>query len=783
MGRQHYRTNSETHKVTRTVALTVNKATVTGPTIASKTYNGTTQTATVPDSSLYTVTTNIGGTAVGEYDVVLTLTDANNYKWTDSNEAAKTFKFKITKATAPEVTVPTLDEVTYDPNKTLADITLPDGWAWGDDTITPTVAINGYAAILTVDDNNFNYSGVEGYDSQSNTVTRTVPLTVNKATVTGPTIASKIYNGEKQTATVPVDSLYTVTTNNGGTAVGSYDVVLTLADANNYKWTGSDEAAKTFKFWITKAMAPVITVPTLDEVTYNPNKTLADITLPTGWAWVDGTTVPTVVNNGYDAVLTVDYTNYDYSNVEGFDTETNKVKRTVELTVNKATITGPTIASKIYNGENQTATVPESTLYTVTTNEGGTTVGSYDVVLTLTDTNNYKWIDSDEAAKTFNFSITQATAPEITVPTLEAVTYDPNKKLADITLPDDWAWVDGTTIPTVGNTGYNAALTVDYTNYDYSSVEGYDTQTNKVIKTVALTVNKATVTGPTIASKVYNGENQTATVPDSSLYTVTTNIGGTTVGSYDVVLTLTDTNNYKWTDSDEAAKTFKFWITKATAPEITVPTLQAVTYDPNKTLADITLPTDWAWVDGTTVPTVVNNGYDAVLTVDDNNYNYNDVEGYEAQNHTVKRTVTLTVNKANSTTATVTGVSTTYDGNYKALVNVTGNAVGGDMMYALGTNNTTAPTDDWSKTIPTKKNSGTYYIWYKVSGDTNHNDTEPGIAEATISPKTLSVNWPEEKEGKIELIYNGKSQAPTATLVGVLYCTGKWSTEKCKSNS
>ena len=135
------------------------------------------------------------------------------------------------------------------------------------------------------------------------------------------------------------------------------------------------------------------------------------------------------------------------------------------------------------------------------------------------------------------------------VPTPSAVTYDPAKKLSDITLSDGWVWVTGTTVPTVGNSGYAAALTVDDANYNYSGVQGYSASTHKVTRTVSLTVNKATVTAPTIASKTYTGQKQTATVASSTLYSVTTNNGGTNVGSYNVVLTLSDFANYKWTDS------------------------------------------------------------------------------------------------------------------------------------------------------------------------------------------------------------------------------------------
>ena len=48
----------------------------------------------------------------------------------------------------------------------------------------------------------------------------------------------------------------------------------------------------------------------------------------------------------------------------------------------------------------------------------------------------------------------------------------------------------------------------------------------------------------------------------------------------------------------------------------------------------------------------------------------------------------------------------TYNGSARELVTA-GEATGGTMQYALGTDATTAPTDGWSASIPSKTNAGT----------------------------------------------------------------------------
>lgn len=94
----------------------------------------------------------------------------------------------------------------------------------------------------------------------------------------------------------------------------------------------------------TKAVGKLAS-PVLDAVTYDPTATLAGIKLPSDWKWADGSTVPTVKCGAYDAVFAPtaeQLASTDYSKVDGWDSATKTVRRTVALTVNKAT---PVIAA------------------------------------------------------------------------------------------------------------------------------------------------------------------------------------------------------------------------------------------------------------------------------------------------------------------------------------------------------------------------------------------------------------------------------------------------------
>lgn len=94
--------------VSSATAISITKKEVAVPTVESKTYNGTVLTADVTGTADYDVTENVGGKNAGAYDVVLTLKDAENYKWADSEEAAKTIPFTV----APKKVELTVDNST-----------------------------------------------------------------------------------------------------------------------------------------------------------------------------------------------------------------------------------------------------------------------------------------------------------------------------------------------------------------------------------------------------------------------------------------------------------------------------------------------------------------------------------------------------------------------------------------------------------------------------------------------------------------------------------------------
>ena len=115
---------------------------------------------------------------------------------------------------------------------------------------------------------------------------------------------------------------------------------------------------------------------------------------------------------------------------------------------------------------------------------------------------------------------------------------------------------------------------------------------------------------------------------------------------------------------------------------------------------------------------------------------------------------TLTVNKANDTATAPTAKTVTYYGSAQELVNA-GSTNDGTLYCAVTTENK-APTDEslYTTSIPAKTEAGTYYVWYRVGGDDNHNNYGPYPVAVTILNAKVAPKAPTGES----LTYNGKDQ-------------------------
>jgi uncharacterized repeat protein (TIGR02543 family) len=202
-------------------------------------------------------------------------------------------------------------------------------------------------------------------------------------------------------------------------------------------------------------------------------------------------------------------------------------------------------------------------------------------------------------------------------------------------------------------------------------------------------------------------------------------------GKYTV--TIIGIGNYK---GSEAKKEF------AILPKEVIPTVttsgEILTYDGTPKIYDTVMAKDGDTIIDSSEYSVtwsdnINAGTNtASLTVTDAKTNE------DTGNYTIaKQTVYFSIEKADLSMTVPVGLELIWDGTVKTLIRA-GSATGGDFYYTVTTENI-APTDEslYIASIPTATDAETYYVWYKVVGDENHNDSTPEYvtAKITVDPK------------------------------------------------
>jgi len=188
---------------------------------------------------------------------------------------------------------------------------------------------------------------------------------------------------------------------------------------------------------------------------------------------------------------------------------------------------------------------------------------------------------NEKTTNTGNLTVSKAGASAVTFPSASAITY--GEALSSSTLSGGsagrgtFAWVNGTTVPSAGTHSYDVEFTPnDEGTYDYSSVPNWNGVTNKVVRSVSITVNQKyiTITPTAGQSKVYGTADPAFTyTPSEALlpgnsFTGTLAYTGTNVGTYPFTQgSLSAGGNYNLT----LAGSVTFAITRAPGSVVTKP--------------------------------------------------------------------------------------------------------------------------------------------------------------------------------------------------------------------
>lgn len=426
----------------------------------------------------------------------------------------------------------------------------------------------------------------------------------------------------------------------------------------------------------------------------------------------------------------------------------------------KTKLDSPVITSKTYTGSNQTATVAENEAYEVTVNAGGTNVGEYDVVLTLTDTKKYEWTtpDADDKTKvTLKFAITKA-SNEITVLTVADRTY--GEQAAEPTATAKFGTPEFT-YATSENGEYTATVPSAVGKYWVKATVEGTSNYDGAIKTAQFEIKKAAsavTTAPAAKTLVYTGSAQElVTAGAANGGTLNYKLGDGEWGT--AIPAATDAGDYKVyykvvgdeSHSDTAETEIPVTIAKADAAFTAAPQDPDLSYKGEAQALVTAGVTDDGTVEyklgdgewSETIPTGINATTYKIYYRIVGDKNHNDLAGDTLY-------IYVTIAKVNSTYTTkpTAAKNLVYTGADLTLA-VAGEVVGGELRYSLDN-------EKWSANLPTAKNAGEYTVYYKIEPDANHTGAADGSFKVVIAKAAASVTAP---TAKTELVYNGNAQA------------------------
>ena len=592
----------------------------------------------------------------------------------------------------------------------------------------------------------------------------TKAFTINKAnaTMTDPTLVTGlVYNTRAQNLISKAGNgaggtiKYGLGANNT-TAPTTWNTSVTGTDAGTYYvWSKVDadgnhnNVGAKYIGTVTIAKATV-TIPTspVKQYTYNGKAQAHGYTLPTGTAIENNGTTPSAIDAGtYNIVLKLTSTsNYQWSD----KTTTNK---TINWKINPKAVTVTWGATTFtYNGQPQAPTASATSGITGetinVTRTTGTNAGSYTSTASISSVTggrarkeNYTLTGTTKA-----FTINKANAT-MTDPTLATGLVYNTKAQNLIAKAGNGAGgtikyglgANNTTAPTTWNTSVTGTDAGTY--YVWSKVDADGNHNNVGAKYIGtVTIAKATVTIPTSPVKqyTYNGKAQAHgyTLPTG---TAIENNGTTPsaidAGTYNIVLKLTSTSNYQWSDKTTTNKTINWKIN----PKSVTVTWGATSFTYNGQ-AQAPTASATSGVTGETINVTRTTGRNAGSYT--STASISSVTGGRAKagNYALSgNTKAFTINKVNATMtnpALATGL--VYNTKAQSLLSKAGSASGGTIKYGLGANSTTAPTS-WNTSV-TGTNAGTYFVWTKVDADGNHNGVAAKyIGMVTIAKATVTI--------------------------------------------
>ena len=643
-------------------------------------------------------------------------------------------------------------------------------------------SLGGCHIYYSLDDTNYSTNVPKGKEAKTYTVyyhvladgnhmnqsKKTVNVTIKGKKVDTPTIqispSTFTYDRNPKTPDVTVydgnylisSSEYTVSYSNNTNAGTTATVTVTDIEGGNYVVNGT----KTFTINPKEVSSPTVEIP---ATTYTGSPLKPTVTVKDGDTVIDPSeyTVSYSNNVNVEDVPVVTITDKDGGNYAVNGTGTFQIVKAAP------TYTAPAAKDLTYNMNVQELINPGSTNHgtfeystdgtnftTSTTGLVGTDAKDYLIYYRLIGDSNHNDVGNAPAAPltlTVTIKPKPVSSPEILI-SPDVYNYDGTAKQPTVTVRDG-----GTVIPT---TEYSV-IYENNTNAGTATVNLQDNPDGNYTvsgsKNFSIIAQAPTVTPPTpISGLTYNTNMQ-------NLVLVGTAVGGTMEYSLDgtnysiAIPQGQDAKQYavyyrvKGDGNHTDRESVLIYVTispkTVSAPAINLDPA-SFTYDGTEKKPAVTVK------DGNTVIPAseyavdysnnVNVGTGSVVISDNTGGNY-----------IVSGSTTFAILAAGSgITPPVAKTDLVYNSEAQVLVTA-GSATGGTMYYGLSRSS-------YSTEVPTGKDAKTYTVYYKVIGDSNHEDTEVGSVDVTIAPKTLST--PEIILTPSTFTYDGTAKEPSVMV-------------------
>ena len=624
--------NSDNYTLTGTTSATfiVQRATAEIPEAGSKAYTGGAQQSDLASNDVYSVTQGDDWVNAGEYDVVLKLADADNYRWANADGAEVTVVFTITQAENAFTQLPSIENWTYG-----AEPNVPGGAQalFGSDTIVYMYATEANGEYTTEVPANAgvyyvkafvaatgNYAGAESeavefeiYAVADNAVTDltfdeswTYYETPDPAT---PSAAAEFGEVLFRYAALPEDftgtdySTITDWTDAMPTAVGRYVICAYVEGTEDYNgaqayaefeinpaqisvsgvegYAGTYDAAEHYA-----RIAGTATTVDGATVTWQYSATGFD---DGGYQWQDEQIVFMNATNG-EVTVYYKVSAANHEDVIG-SFKVSVAQANLTVVVGSATIDYGAEAPESFDvtyrgfvGSEDDAVLEGDLTFEVVGYSVGSAIGTYTVKASGLSSENYNIVYEDgtlyvrriEATVTItaNGGIYDGEIIPATAQVNGLIGADEGKVSVILTYTgtaNDGTSYDSTVAPTKAGV-YTVTATLNSDNYTLTGTTS-----------ATFIVQRATAEIPEAGSKAYTGGAQQSDLASNDVYSVTQGDDWVNAGEYDVVLKLADADNYRWANADGAEVTVVFTITQAENAFTQLPSIENWTYgaEPN----------------------------------------------------------------------------------------------------------------------------------------------------------------------------------------------------------